>query len=179
MGKGCAVASVLGLLEAREATARERVEDLREEAARTTAALEAAEIELERRVIAWEELVEALAVSAAETIAVTEAVEDAVSTPVPGTTVPTWREGLPATVLAPDYQRILGMLEDRPESEPGGVRAKEIAVVLGWATTAAKVEGVRSKAKRLAERGWLIQEASGTFSAGRRAVAGPDGGPSV
>jgi hypothetical protein len=67
MGKGCAVASMLGLLEAREATARERVEDLREEAARTTAALEAAEIELERRVIAREELVEALAGSPGST----------------------------------------------------------------------------------------------------------------
>lgn len=44
---------------------------------------------------------------------------------------------------------------------------------------AAKVEGVRSKAKRLAERGWLLQEASGAFSAGRRLVASPGGGPSA
>ncbi|WP_254708631.1 hypothetical protein [Streptomyces lunaelactis] len=59
------MASVLGLLEAREADARERVEDLREAAARAAAALEVAEIELDRRVTAREELVEALAVSAA------------------------------------------------------------------------------------------------------------------
>jgi hypothetical protein len=53
--EGCAMASMLGLLEARETAARERVEDLREEAARTAAALEAAEIEWDRRVIAREQ----------------------------------------------------------------------------------------------------------------------------
>ncbi|WP_241775977.1 hypothetical protein [Streptomyces exfoliatus] len=50
---------MLGLLEAREAAARERVEDLREEADRAAQALEAAEIELDRRVIARGELAEA------------------------------------------------------------------------------------------------------------------------
>lgn len=50
-----------------------RVEGLREEAARLAEVLEAAEIELDRRVIAREELVEALAASAAESTAVTRA----------------------------------------------------------------------------------------------------------
>ncbi|MBX9399255.1 transposase [Streptomyces sp. TRM72054] len=59
-----------GMLEEQEAAARVRVEGLREEAARLAEVLEAAEIELDRRVIAREELVEALAVSAAETTAV-------------------------------------------------------------------------------------------------------------
>lgn len=180
-GEGCAVASMLGLLEAREAAARVRVEDLREAAARAAAVLEAAEIELDRRVIAREELVEALAVSAAETTAVTEPETDAESVPVPaslpGTRVPPWREGLPVAVLAPDYQRILGMVADR--SGQGPVRAKEVAVVLGLEPTPAKVEGVRSKARRLAERGWLVQEASGMFRAGRGLVAGPGGGSSA
>ncbi|MFF1924558.1 hypothetical protein ACFVW8_28815 [Streptomyces sp. NPDC058221] len=67
------MASILGLLETRETAARERVEDLREAAARAAAVLETAEIELDRRVIAREELVEALAVSAAEATVVTEA----------------------------------------------------------------------------------------------------------
>ncbi|MGW1609819.1 hypothetical protein ACWCQZ_10550 [Streptomyces sp. NPDC002285] len=71
MVEGCAVASVLGMLEEREAAARVRVEGLREEVARLAEVLEAAEIELDRRVIAREELVEALAVSAAESTAVT------------------------------------------------------------------------------------------------------------
>ncbi|WP_435807647.1 transposase [Streptomyces canus] len=64
--------SVLGLLDEREAAARVRVDGLREEAAPLAAVLEAAETELDRRVITREELVEALAVSAAGTIAVTE-----------------------------------------------------------------------------------------------------------
>lgn len=182
------MASMLGLLEAREASARERVEVLREEAARAVAALAAGEIELDRRVIAREELVEALAVSAAETVAAAEA-EDAgetaptpvpgpVSASVPGAIVPLWREGLSVQVLSLDNQRILNVLQDRPGHEP--VRARDIAGALGIeVTVAAKVEGVRSKAKRLAERGWLLQEASGAFSAGRRLVASPGGGSSV
>lgn len=105
--------------------------------------------------IAREELVEAPAVSAAETSAVTEPETDAESVPVPaplpGTTVPPKREGLPVAVLAPDCRRILGMVADR--SSQGPVRAKEVAVVLGLEPTPAKAEGARSKARRLAERG--------------------------
>ncbi|MFF3460487.1 hypothetical protein ACFYXH_40655 [Streptomyces sp. NPDC002730] len=181
--EGCAVASMLGLLEAREAAACERVENLREEAARAAAALEAAEIELDRRVIAREELVDALAVSAEETTVVTEAEGGQVPAAAPvaasvaGAVVP-WREGLSVSALSPDYQRILNVLEDRPDREP--VRAKDLARALGIDTAvAAKVEGVRSKAKRLGERGWLLQEASGAFSAGRRLMASPVGGSSV
>ncbi|WP_322975467.1 hypothetical protein [Streptomyces sp. NBC_00162] len=144
------MASMLGLLEAREASARERVEVLREEAARAVAALAAGEIELDRRVIAREELVEALAVSAAETVAAAEA-EDAgetaptpvpgpVSASVPGAIVPLWREGLSVQVLSLDNQRILNVLQDRPGHEP--VRARDIAGALGIeVTVAAKVEG--------------------------------------
>ncbi|MCX4632634.1 hypothetical protein OG755_39445 [Streptomyces sp. NBC_01443] len=174
------MASVLGMLEERETAARVRVEGLREEVARLAEVLEAAEIELDRRVMAREELVEALAASAAETTAGTEAEEKAVLSlaPVPGSTVPPWREGLPVTVLAPDYQRILGVLEQQRSTGHGPLRAKEIAVELGLDATPAKVEGLRSKARRLAERGWLLLEASGAFSAVRRTVAVPDAGSS-
>lgn len=143
--------------------------------------LEAAEIELDRRSIAREELVEALAASAADTTAVTEAEAETVPVPapVPGSIVPPWREGLPVTVLAPDYQRILGVLDGRRPAGQGPLKAREITVQLGLETTSAKVEGVRSKARRLAERGWLLQETSGAFSVGRRPVAVPDAGPSA
>ncbi|MFJ4504469.1 hypothetical protein [Streptomyces sp. NPDC088864] len=175
------MASVLGMLEERETAARVRVEGLREEVARLAGMLEAAEIELDRRVIAREELVEALAASAAETTAVTGAEAEAVSSsaPVPGSIVPSWREGLPVTVLAPDYQRILGVLDGRRPADQGPLKAREITVRLGLETSSAKVEGVRSKARRLAERGWLLQEASGAFSSGRRPVAVPDAGSSA
>jgi hypothetical protein len=155
------------------------VEGLREEAARLAELLEAAEIELDRRVIAREELVEALALSASETTAVTEAEQETVPSPVPGSVVPPWRDGLPVTALAPDHQRILGVLEERRSAGNGPVKAREIAVELGLGTTSAKVEGVRSRARRLAERGWLLLEASGMFSAGRRPVAVPDAGSSA
>ncbi|MEU9388208.1 hypothetical protein AB0D38_48150 [Streptomyces sp. NPDC048279] len=169
------MASVLGMLEERETAARVRVEGLREEVARLATVLEAAEIELDRRVIAREELVEALAVSAAGTTAVSEAEQEimppAPPVPVPGSIGPPWREGLPVTVLAPDYQRILGVLDERQPAGQGPLKAREITVGLGLGTTSAKAEGVRSKARRLAERGWLVQEASGAFTAGRRPVA--------
>ncbi|MFE9812525.1 hypothetical protein [Streptomyces sp. NPDC005548] len=179
MVEGCAVASVLGMLE-REAAARVRVEGLRDEVARMAEVLEAAEIELDRRVIAREELVEALAVSAAGTTAVPGAEKEAAPSvaPVPGSTVPPWRDGLPVTVLAPDYQRILGVLEQRRSAGHGPLRAKEITVELGLGPTPAKVEAVRSKARRLAERGWLLLQTSGAFSAGRRLEAVPDAGSS-
>ncbi|MFB7501912.1 hypothetical protein ACFC09_46015 [Streptomyces sp. NPDC056161] len=175
------MASVLGMLEERETAARVRVEGLREEVARLAGVLEAAEIELDRRVIAREELVEALAASAAETTAVTEEKAETVSSPqpVPGSIVPPWREGLPVTVLAPDYQRILGVLDESQPAGQGPLKAREITVRLGLETTSAKVEGVRSKARRLAERGWLLQETSGAFSVGRRPVAVPDAGSSA
>ncbi|MEU9547374.1 hypothetical protein [Streptomyces mirabilis] len=179
------MASVLGMLEERETAARVRVEGLREEVARLAGVLEAAEIELDRRVIAREELVAALAASAAETTAVTEAEAEQETAPapapvpVPGSIVPPWREGLPVTVLAADYQRILGVLEERPPAGQGPLKAKEITVELGLGTTSAKVEGVRSKARRLAERGWLVQETSGMFSAGRPPVPAPGAGSSA
>ncbi|MFE0513190.1 hypothetical protein [Streptomyces sp. NPDC058964] len=156
MIEGCAVASVLGMLEEREAAAGVRVEGLREEASRLAEVLEAAEIELDRRVIAREELVK----------------------PWPCPSPRPWRDGLPVTVLTADYQRILSMLEERRSAGKGPAKAKEIAVGLGLGTTPAKAEGVRSKARRLAERGWLLQETSGMFSAGQRPVAAPDAGPS-
>ncbi|MDX3573347.1 hypothetical protein [Streptomyces sp. ID05-47C] len=175
------MASVLGMLEERETAARVRVEGLREKVARLAEVLEVAETDLDRRVIAREELVEALAASAAETTAVTEAEEEAAPSlaPVPGSTVPTWREVLPVTVLTPDYQRIVDVLEEQRSTGHGPLRAKEIAVKLGLDAAPAKVEGVRSKARRLAERGWLVQKASGAFSAGRRSVAVPGAGSSA
>ncbi|MFI6423174.1 hypothetical protein ACIBG6_38080 [Streptomyces sp. NPDC050842] len=173
------MASVLGMLEERETAARVRVEGLPEEAARLAGVLEAAEIELDRRVIAREELMEALAASAAETTAVTEAAAESAPAPVPGSIVPPWHEGLPVTVLAPDYQGILGVLEERQSAGQQPLKAREITARLGLETSSAKVEGVRSKARRLAERGWLLLEASGAFSAGRRPVAVPDAGSSA
>ncbi|MET4921361.1 hypothetical protein P3L51_03120 [Streptomyces sp. PSRA5] len=72
--------------------------------------MEAAEIELDRRVIAREELVDALAASAEESTVAVEAegkeASVAVSASVPGSIVPPWWEGLSVSVLSLDNQRI-------------------------------------------------------------------------
>lgn len=133
-------------------------------------------------VIAREELVEGLAVAAAGTAAVTEAEAERAAAsspaPVPGSPVPPWRDGLSVAVLTSDCQRILGVVERAPVGQ-GPLKAREIAVGLDLEATPAKVEGVRSKARRVAARGWLLQETPGMFSAGRRPVAAPDAAPSA
>lgn len=70
-----------------------------------------------------------------------------------GPVLPHWRVGLTLEVLAPDYQRLGGGLE--AEAGGSGLRARELAGRLGLEAGPAKVEGVRSKGKRLVARGWL------------------------
>ncbi|MGA5474128.1 hypothetical protein ACPCUK_35835 [Streptomyces arboris] len=112
------MASVMGLLEERETAARVRVEELRAEADRVLAGLGEAEAVLERRVIARGELAEALA---APGMVIEEPVVDPRDTtkkaeakggaPVAGSIVPRRREGVTAEALAPDYRRIVELLE--------------------------------------------------------------------
>jgi hypothetical protein len=78
--------------------------------------------------------------------------------------VPVWREGLEVVVLAPDYQQIVHLLADRARSGGEPMSCQEMAAGLGLEPVAAKVEGVRSKAKRLTARGWLAEPAPGRFS---------------
>ncbi|WP_406404825.1 hypothetical protein [Streptomyces sp. NBC_00879] len=53
------------------------------------------------------------------------------------------------------------------QSEAGreGMRCQQLAAALGLEAVPAKVEGVRSKAKRLVERGWALQVRPGVFTA--------------
>ncbi|RKS97241.1 hypothetical protein BX286_7058 [Streptomyces sp. 3211.6] len=76
-----------------------------------------------------------------------------------GPVLPHWRVGLTLEVLAPDYQRLGGGLE--AEAGGSGLRARELAGRLGLEAGPAKVEGVRSKGKRLVERGWLAERRPG------------------
>jgi len=65
-----------------------------------------------------------------------------------------------ASVLPPAYRDVLGLLVDagRP------LRARELVVLLGLPAEAAKVEGLRSKLKRLVARGWLAGQMPGVFA---------------
>jgi hypothetical protein len=60
------------------------------------------------------------------------------------------------------YRRIVELVEsDAVAAE--GISAGEIADRLGLEMVPAKIEGVRSKASRLAERDWLGKAATGRF----------------
>ncbi|TQE31399.1 hypothetical protein Sipo7851_25780, partial [Streptomyces ipomoeae] len=76
---------------------------------------------------------------------------------------PRLTEGMAASVLAPDYQRIVSVLESEAGRE--GMRCRHLAVALGLEAVPAKVEGVRSRVKRLVERGWALQVRPGVFTA--------------
>ncbi|MFD9692929.1 hypothetical protein ACFWXO_45085 [Kitasatospora sp. NPDC059088] len=153
--------SVMGLLEERERAARQRVEALQAE-------LREAETAWERFVIARETVGEVLAEPRGH-----EEVPPAVvgggrpvqvAAAVPGSVVPHWREGLAATVLAPDYQRIMDVLAGGSRAGGEAMDCRQLAVALGLEAVPGKVEGVRSKAKRLTARGWLAEDRPGLFS---------------
>ncbi|MGW0210461.1 hypothetical protein ACWDZ8_33340 [Streptomyces sp. NPDC003233] len=148
--------SVLGLLEPREKKVRAEVARLREEAERITTALSAAEVQLERLGQARETVTEVLAEPDAETTGQVEAAA------VSGSTVPHRVEGAGAKVLAPEYQRILAVLA-APEAD-GGMRARQIALALGEKAVPARVEGMRSRLKRLTARGWASEVEPGLFT---------------
>ncbi|MFD7283735.1 hypothetical protein ACFV80_43780 [Streptomyces sp. NPDC059862] len=150
------MASVLGLLEAREKKIREEVAGLREEAERVQAALGEAERALQRLVDARVTVTEVL------TEPPSAAAEPAPRA-VAGSVVPHRIEGMAASVLAPDYQRIVEVLES--DAGRAGLRCQQLAVSLGLEAVPAKVEGLRSKAKRLVERGWILQVRPGVFTA--------------
>ena len=81
------------------------------------------------------------------------------ASPIGMVTVPPWQEGADASVLPQSYRDLVEVAADagRP------LRAAEIAAAAGLGTGRAKVEGLRSKLKRLAGRGWLAEEPGGLF----------------
>jgi hypothetical protein len=83
--------------------------------------------------------------------------------------------------LAPDYRRIVELVESEP-SGGEGVSAKQVAARLELELVPAKIEGVRSRMKRLVERDWLTASPSGRFTprqptAAARSAAGKPGVP--
>jgi hypothetical protein len=80
-------------------------------------------------------------------------------------TVPPWRPGLAQSVLPPSYRDLLEVLADtgRP------LRAADIAAATGLSTDRSRIEGLRSKLKRLAGRGWLAEDGPGLFTLPHRA----------
>ncbi|MEU6757775.1 hypothetical protein [Streptomyces sp. NPDC046685] len=164
-------------LEAREAAARTRVESLEAELAEVSGKLGAAREGLERLRIARETVAEVLAemtpqgsavpvesreASAGEGVAAAYA--GAERRVIGVLTVPNWQPGMGADVLPSVYRDIVEVVADAP----GPVRAKQIVPRIGLPAETGKIEGTRSKLKRLVERGWLDEDAPGLFTPARR-----------
>ncbi|MFV0131808.1 hypothetical protein ACLGIH_00725 [Streptomyces sp. HMX87] len=173
--------SVVGLLEQHELAARRRVDELREEADRVQAELATAEQEWQEWVIARRR-VDTVLVPDRGNVAEAAADPQNADAPLaardaakPKTQVPVWRQGLAWSVLSVDYQRILKALADRGRLGQGPLTCQEMAAAFGMDVVPARVEALRSKAKRLVARGWLAEPAPGRFMLAR-GVAGPGGG---
>jgi hypothetical protein len=69
-------------------------------------------------------------------------------------TVPPWEPGLGLPVLPAAYRDVLEVLADAG----GAMRAGRISRAVGRGESAARVEGLRGKLKRLVERGWLVED---------------------
>jgi hypothetical protein len=136
-------------LEERERAARQRVEALQAE-------LREAEAVWEGFVITRE--------TVGEVLAEPRGGEDVPPVVVGGSVVPRWDEGLAPTVLAPDYRRIMDVLAGGNGTRGEAMDCRQLAAAIGLEPVPAKVEGVRSKAKRLAARGWLTEGRPGLFS---------------
>jgi hypothetical protein len=166
-------------LDRREAAARERICSLRQQIAELTERLAAEENLLSRLEITRETMAEILAGTgeAGEPepragAGGEEEVDAAVSvSPIGVVTVPPWQPGMDAAVLPLAYRDILEILADAVQP----LRAKNIAATLGLPADAAKIEGVRSRLKRLTGRGWLREPAPGLFTLARQLPSG--GGP--
>ena len=169
------MASLIEELQRREAAARQEADELRGEIAGLTERLARAGERLARLEITRETVAEILGgAGAGQPAAGQEAgpAAEAASagslvtggSPIGVVTVPPWRPGLAQSVLPPSYRDLLEVLADagRP------LRAGGIAAAAGLSTDKSKIEGLRSKLKRLTGRGWLAEDGPGLFTLPRR-----------
>jgi hypothetical protein len=79
------------------------------------------------------------------------------ATPIGVITVPVRGTG----VLPGEY----AALWERIAAAPKPLTCKDLCVQLGWELVPKNTEGLRSKLKRMVERGWLAEERAGKFTA--------------
>jgi hypothetical protein len=166
--------SLIDELQRREAVARAEADELRGRIAELAERLAGVEERLSRLVIARETVDEVLSEAGGEAALAAAPNGTAPSqfghlSPVGVLTVPPWRAGLEASALPESYRDLVEVVADagRP------VRAVQIAAAAGRSTGKATVEGLRSKLKRLVERGWLAEEAGpGLFGLPARSGTG-------
>jgi hypothetical protein len=162
-------------LRAGEAAARAEAGRLRARIEELTAELAGAEEQVTRLAITREEVTRVLGEPPATDAGLQDgarAGRPGPGSPIGAVTVPPWQEGSDPSVLPRAYQDLLEVAEDagRP------LRAAEFAAATGLSTEKAKVEGLRSKLKLLAARGWLAAAPGGLFTLDHHAgnQQGPD-----
>ena len=168
--------SLIEELQRREAAARQEADELRAEIARLNERLARAEERLSRLEITRETVAEILGGVGTDRPEGQEAEPAGAAdlapagsrlaggSPIGVVTVPPWRPGRAQSVLPASYRDLLEVLADagRP------LRAGSIAAAAGLSTDRSKIEGLRSKLKRLTERGWLTEDGPGLFMLPRR-----------
>ncbi|MEW2581264.1 hypothetical protein [Streptomyces syringium] len=82
--------------------------------------------------------------------------------------VPPWHSSLGVSVLPGAYQDLVEVIADAR----GPLRAMRVAEASGLSVDRSKVEGLRSKLKRLVERGWLVEDGPGRFALPERQPGG-------
>ncbi|WP_395292437.1 hypothetical protein ACF9IK_01725 [Kitasatospora hibisci] len=168
-GVGGVVPSLIEALEAREATARGRVDRLREQIARLSEELSRVEVELSRWQITRQTVDEVLA--DVPVVAGADRVGDAESAVLPlADLVPVVLAAEvsgDAMVTSPAYRRILVVFAETS----GPLRCKDVCAAVGLGMEAKHVEGMRSKLKRLVERQILAETEPGLFALSSRAGA--------
>jgi hypothetical protein len=156
--------SLIEELARREAAARAEADRLRARIEELTGELARAEEQVTRLAITREEVTQILGEpSAADAVPLDDGGFGGMprpASPIGAVTVPPWEEGADPLVLPRAYQDLLEVAEDagRP------LRAAEFAAATGQSTEKAKVEGLRSKLKLLAARGWLAAAPGGLFT---------------
>jgi hypothetical protein len=180
------VASWLEEIEWRQRTARERIAEIEAELAALHDELAGHQRRLSRLEITRETMTEIFSAAGeapgqvAAGAPVHAGLAEGADGPGPGLgspvgvlLVPLWGEGRALSELPQSYRDFVELLTDavRP------MRAKHIASALGLPSDASKVEGLRSKLKRLTERGWITEDGPGVLACdrswpGRRRTSG-------
>jgi hypothetical protein len=70
--------------------------------------------------------------------------------------------------LPQDYAKLWELIATAPKS----LTCKDLCRQLGWELLPKNTEGLRSKLKRMVERGWLAEERPGRFAAAGQGTAG-------
>jgi hypothetical protein len=174
-GEEAVVGSLLEALQARERAARARVEALRAEMDRLAEHLAAEQELLGRLEITRQTVIEVLAgeeLSGGDAAGIDldpQAGAGAVA-PGAGLQVPVFGQDGDGRGLPVAYRDVVEVLADA-----GPLRARQVCQAVGVGAEPRHREGMRSKLKRLVQRGWLVEATPGLFACAPGVAEGLDG----